>query len=148
VIRVVGLGQPAAGDDAVGIEVVRAVGAAAGVQILELSDAAALVELLDGQPMLVVDAIVGAGPPGTVVEPSVDELVGVCAVSTHGIGLVEAVGLARALQGEGCAAGLAVVGVSIEAPRSLGYGLSEPVAAAIEPAAARVRSWIETVRDA
>lgn len=143
-----GLGQPAAGDDAIGIEVVRAVPPTDGVELIELTDTAALVELLDGSPMLVVDAVVGAGEPGAVVEARVDELARVQAFSTHGIGLVEAVGLARVLQGDACADQLRVLGVAIEAPRALGYGMSPAVAAAVQPAVERVVAWMEEVKHA
>lgn len=144
----VGLGQPAAGDDAIGLQIVRALasGAPPGIALCELTDATGLLELLDGSPLLVVDAVVGAGAPGTLVSASADQLARTPAVSTHGIGLLEVIELAQVLGGEGCVAGLSVLGVAIEAPRGLGVGLSAPVAAAIGPAVAAVRAWIEEAR--
>jgi len=147
---VVGLGQPAAGDDAVGHAVVAELARRLQARnrqeqavLHRFTDGTGLVELLDGRPLLVVDAAVGAAPPGTLLEPDLDELAGVPLVSTHGIGLLEAVGLARALEGDGATRGLRVVAVSIDAPRGMAHGLSEPVAAAVAPTVARIEAWID-----
>jgi hydrogenase maturation protease len=146
VIRVIGLGQAAAGDDAVGLHVVRALEGVAGVEGVALSDAAALIEWLDGTPIAVVDAVIGE--PGAIHEVGVEALARTPAVSTHGIGLVEAVGLARALEGDACADGLTVFAIGIEAPRALSIGLSPEVAAAVPRAVERVRAWIGKVQRA
>ena len=65
---VVGLGQPSAGDDAVGIAVIvrlRAEGDLEGVTYETAAEASALVERLQtGIPVIVVDALVGGGSFG------------------------------------------------------------------------------------
>ena len=132
---VVGIGQLAAGDDAVGLLVARNV-AAKGIVARECADASLLLTLLgDGRRVVVVDAVVGGGAPGTVSKLDAGALgSGPRPLSSHGLGVAEAIELARALYGEGAVALLSIVGVVIEPPTDVAMGLSEAVAAAIEPA--------------
>ncbi len=140
---VVGVGQPMAGDDGIGIAVALAL-AGEGFATRAATDASVVLSLLaDGARVVVVDAVVGAGRPGDVVLLD-GALVAAGAaaaspVSSHGLGLAEAIGMACALHGEEAARAVAVVGVVIERPRVLGAGLSPAVSAAIEPAAAMAR---------
>ncbi len=152
--RVVGLGQPAAGDDGVGLEVVaylRRRGVPAGVELLMVREPSALVPLLlaGTAPVVLVDAAVGdavlGDPPGSVLDLTVDLLARRTPrpVSSHGLDLGGAVELARVL-GDGEVSGrIRVVAVAIARPRGLSCGLSPEVAAAVPVAAARV---LETVR--
>jgi len=130
---VVGIGQDAAGDDGVGLAVARVL-AARGLEVLERADASIILELAaQRRPFVIVDAVVGGGPPGTVIRIEVDALnAGPAPLSSHGLGIAEALALARELYGE---IDVAIVGVVIEAP-NMWPGLSPTVAAAIEPAAA------------
>jgi hydrogenase maturation protease len=143
---VVGLGQPMAGDDGVGIAVARRL-ADQGIAVRMAADASPLLWLLeDGARLIVVDAVIGAGRPGDVVQLD-GRLVADCAapvapVSSHGLGLAQAIGLARALHGEDAAAAVTVVGVVIERPTELRTELSPAVAAAVEPAAALIRELL------
>lgn len=143
-IRVIGLGQPARGDDGVGPAVIAALQEAppAGVELITLTDTAALIDLLDGTPTILVDAVAEVAEPGAVLELTVADLAGVSAVSTHGIGVPEALGLAEALHGPAVIAGLQVVGVAITGDVAMGRGLSEAVAAAVPVAAARIREML------
>lgn len=148
-MRVIGLGQPLGGDDGVGIAIARAVRAARpDLEVRELSGAEALIDLLDGSPTLLVDAVVGAGPPGALLSLAPGALAAVRAVSTHGIGVAEALGLAEALSGPEVLRGLWVLGVAIEAPSGVADGLSAPVAAAVPAAVERVMSWVAEGGDA
>ena len=64
---------------------------------------------------------------------------GVRPLSSHGLGVAEALEVARALHGDGAVGEVQIVGVVIERPRAPGSGLSPAVAAAVAPAAALAR---------
>jgi hydrogenase maturation protease len=139
---VVGLGQALAGDDGVGPAVARAL-AADGMDAHESGDASELLAILaEGRPVVVVDAVVGGGRPGDVLHLRGGALApGVRPISSHGLGVAEALELARALHGDD-AVRVEIVGVVIERPRAPGSGMSgmsPAVAAAVAPAAALAR---------
>ena len=101
---VIGVGNPDAGDDAVGRAVAGRLAARprAGVVVRECSgDAAALIDAWQGfDDVVVVDACHGAGPPGSVHRLHPDDLArfkGRGGASTHSFGVATAVGLSRAL---------------------------------------------------
>lgn len=101
---VIGIGNPDRGDDAVGRLVARRLEAHAlpGVTVLEHGgEATDLVETLRAADLaVVVDAAVSGGEPGTVqrIDVSKEALPSDWfAFSTHGLGLAEAIELARAL---------------------------------------------------
>ena len=142
---VVGVGNRDRGDDAVGPIVADAVRSASGgavdTEVIEgdLSDLA--LRWRPDQPVIVVDAMVSGRPPGTMVE--LDGLHGHLGRSTsgllssHGIGLAEAVRLAGLLGRR--PASLTVL--AIEAASFDHFApLSEPVAAAAIIATERIRS--------
>lgn len=137
--RVVGIGQAAAGDDAVGLAVLERLRRRAGLNGVELVQAAepsALIPLLEGaEPVIVVDALLG-GTPGAVLCLTPDELATerVEALSTHGVGVAEAVALARLLSPENVAAHVHVVGVCVARVERWETGLSAPVEAAVAAA--------------
>lgn len=136
---VLGLGQPSAGDDAVGLAVVaRLRGLGVAAELRTASCATALVEALGEGPVVLVDALVD-GTVGAVRVLPAARLEGAGAASTHGLSVPAAVGLAEALHGP---VELAVVGVTI-APPGPGVGLNAAVAAAVDPAAAAVRGLVE-----
>jgi hydrogenase maturation protease len=141
--RVIALGQAVAGDDGVGLAVLdalRARGVPAGVELVRAPEDAALVSLLETRdPVVLVDAVLGA-PPGEVVELSVDDLAsrGVHALSTHGIGVPDAVALARTLAPNAVTPSIRVVAITIERPARYGDRLSAAAAAAVPRAAERV----------
>jgi hydrogenase maturation protease len=139
---IVGVGQPYAGDDGVGREVVRRL-RNQGIAAEEASDGAGLLALLDGvdaSRVIVVDAAVGAGPPGDVLvllDP--DDLPPPRhPVSSHGLSVPEALALARVL---GCSVPVHVVAIAIApAAPMAGEGLTPCVAAAVDSAATLVRA--------
>jgi len=133
---IVGIGQLAAGDDAIGVLVARVL-AERGFETRACADASVVLALLEaGRRVVVVDAVVGGGPPGTVLRLDPGDLAGGPApLSSHGIGIADAIELAGTLYGERIAAAVAIVGVAIDRPQRAAVELSPAVAAAIEPAA-------------
>ena len=109
VVRVIGCGNPDAGDDAVGLVAVAEAAPALqhleGVEVVPQAAPLELVHLLDGvSAAVVVDAIRTPGAsraPGTLVraEAGPDGLPAEIrsSLSSHGLGVAEAVGLAAAL---------------------------------------------------
>jgi hydrogenase maturation protease len=144
-LRVIGLGQSAAGDDAVGFAVLaqlRQMGVPEGVELLEANDATALMALLETpHRVIVVDAVVGHPRIGEVVELAEGAwpttLGGLRPLSTHGVSLQQAVDLARVVAAGTTALEIVLVGVAIAPPERYTSGLSPAVKAAV-PAAARV----------
>jgi hydrogenase maturation protease len=133
----VGLGQDVAGDDGVGLIVARVL-AARGLEVRMATDASTLLPLLEaGRRVVVIDAVVGGGVPGTVIELTLDALAtSAVPLSSHGIGVADAIELARTLYGEQVLARLALIGVAIERPRAAAIGLSPAVERAVPRAAA------------
>jgi hydrogenase maturation protease len=144
--RVIAVGEAAAGDDGVGPAVLarlRDEGLPDGVETLLARDPMDLVGAIDGAArVVVVDALVGI-PPGEVREMAPEEVAagGPAAVSTHGMGVREAIELARAVR-DAPLPPIRIVAVGIERPAALGMGLSPAVAAAVARAAARVRALV------
>lgn len=141
---VIGIGQDAAGDDGVGLAVARRL-CALGVDARPCADASTLLDALgDGARVVVVDAVVGAGVAGTVARLRPDALAeGVAPVSTHGLGVMEALSLARVLHGEDVTKRVALVAVAIEAAQRHTVAMSPAVAAAVEEAATLARALAE-----
>jgi hydrogenase maturation protease len=145
-VRVVGVGNPDAGDDAVGLLAVRAARSElerlAGVEVVETGAGLHLVELLDGvEAVVVVDAVRaprGGRAPGTIVRveagpQGLPAEIG-SSLSSHGFGVAEAVGLAAALDG---APRVVFLGVEI-ADVTAGHPLSAQVRARLPELMARV----------
>jgi hydrogenase maturation protease len=140
---IVGIGQLAAGDDGVGLAVAREL-AARGLPVRESADASIVLALLEaGHRVVLVDAVAGGGPPGTVMQLDPDALVlapvgAPIPISSHGISVAEAIALARTLYGDAAVARLAIVGIAIERPAAHAVGLSPAVASSVRTAATRV----------
>jgi hydrogenase maturation protease len=139
--HIVGVGQRYAGDDGVGRAVAEAL-AASGIPAKGVDDGAGLLNVLagDASTVLVIDAVVGGGPPGTVhvLRPEAFDAA-FRPVSSHGVGVLEAIHLATRFNP---ALDVTVIGVSIDPPSSLGEGLSPEVAASVGEAARRVRALL------
>jgi hydrogenase maturation protease len=149
-VTVVGFGQPGAGDDGAGpavLEALRRRGLPRGVRALALADPSALVPLLEaGGEVIVVDAVVGA-PLGAVLELDSEDLdpAAPLAVSSHGIGVQQAIALARVLAGDRSLAHTRILGVGIERPVVRSTRLSPKVAAAIPRAADAIGRMLDAV---
>jgi hydrogenase maturation protease len=146
-VTVVGIGQPYAGDDGAGpavVDALRTAGLPEGVRALEMTDPADLVPLLEeDDDVIVVDAVV-CGTAGHVVEldPSENDPAEPLAVSSHGVGVLQAIALARALTGGRHVARTRIVGITIERPLLPSHRLSPKVAAAVPQATAAIRAML------
>ncbi len=103
-VVVIGVGNPTAGDDAIGREVARSVAARApaGVWVLEHSgEATSLMEAWKGADAVVlIDAVVSGAAAGTIhrIDAHAQRVpASLFCFSTHAFGVAEAVELARAL---------------------------------------------------
>lgn len=136
-LRVVGCGNPLAGDDSVGLEVVRRLRARGDCECELLEMPQASVELLDLLPdagaVLFIDAVSSGAPAGTVhlvplpssgIEPRT-----LGSLSSHGWGLAEMLGLAAALGGR--RPQLLLLGIEL-ATREPGTALSGAVEVAVQ----------------
>lgn len=138
-IRVVGLGSEF-GDDAAGLWVAQRLAGEAGlpdgVDAITCRRPVDLIDALDGvDAAVLVDATRSGRPPGTVHEPAAAELREARPLSSHGLGVREALALGRSLG----RAPKQIAIVAIEAESTTGRGLSRPVRAALAEAAARAR---------
>jgi len=140
---VLGIGQAMAGDDGVGVAVARRL-AARGIAARESTDASLLVALLaEGRRVVLVDAVLGPGEPGDVIRVRPEWLASEATpLSSHGLGVSQALDLARTLFGEPAARAVEIVGVVVRRPGAVGGGLSPAVAAAVESAAALAASLV------
>jgi hydrogenase maturation protease len=142
-VRVIGCGNRDAGDDGAGLaalpEVRRLLHEQPGVEIVEAGTPTRLLDLLqEGRPAVVVDAVRsrGAYRPGEIVR--VDDLRdGIpeglrSALSSHGLGVAETVGVAAAMRPLGRVAFVGVEARDVAA----GSPLSPPVRAALPRLAA------------
>jgi hydrogenase maturation protease len=145
-IIVIGIGNPDRGDDAAGRAVARWLHGKLppAVEIVEHNgEASTLLACIEGATIAcLIDACASKAPAGTIRRFDVGATPlpqGTFNISTHGLGLAEAVELARALgQLPGRCIVYAIEGGSFE----LGAPLSPPVAAAIAEVARRVREEI------
>lgn len=131
VVRVLGVGGPV-GDDAVGLEVVRELvrrGLPEGVEVHEVLEPSRIVSLLEGADHVVlVDALLGGGAPGSVRRLRLEDLEGARPLSTHGVSVAQAIELASLVSpGE---RSIDIVGVSIARAAPLA-SLSPEVARAV-----------------
>jgi len=146
--RVIGIGQPAAGDDGVGhavIDNLAAMTLPAGTELSRVREASALVELLSGADRaVVIDAVVDAGSPGTVHVLDASQLddAAMSSVSSHGIGVAQALEIARAVADD-VAGDVRFVAISIASPSRYQHGLTDDVARAVPHAARAVVDLIE-----
>lgn len=137
---VLGLGHPAAGDDAVGLWVARAL-ARDGIAAREAGDATLLLSLLEeGQRVIVVDAVVTAAGGGEVVHLRPDALAraGVTPLSCHGVSFAQALELAQLLYPD-AGARIDIVAIPIARPTRVSDQLSARAAAQIAAGCALVR---------
>ena len=148
-ITVLGVGNPIMGDDALGLELLRRVGAECPDPRVEYVDGTTggmelLPVVTDAERLLLLDAV--AGPvPGAVVRLGGDQVRRMLAakLSPHQVGLLDVLSAARLLGRE--PSEVVVVGVTPESI-AIQIGLSPAVAAALEPAVAQavevLASWL------
>ena len=143
--RVIGIGQPVAGDDQAGIAVARELGAKpvpAGIAVHEITDPARLVELLGGlRYAILIDAVVSDEPPGNIMHLTPEELAAYpfTPLSSHGLSVTGAIRLLHTLALDRQDSEIHIIGITIEAPNRYTHTLSAPVAAAVPRAVAMPR---------
>jgi hydrogenase maturation protease len=145
--RIIGLGQAAAGDDGVGIAIIEWLQTHAlprGIEVIRAAEDSALASLLETPaPVVLVDAVL-ASPSGEVLDLRPEQLAAhqLRAVSTHGMGVAQAIELARILTPDLVSPSIRIVAVTIERPQRYVQELSAAVAAAVPRAAARVLALV------
>jgi hydrogenase maturation protease len=140
--RIIGVGQPLAGDDGVGAAVIdhlRASELPPGIELAAVREPSALIPMVDAPtPLVIVDAVL-AEPPGQLLEMTPEKLAGggFASASSHGLGVSDALALAAAARDPDQPAPLVrIVAVSIASAARGELGLSPPVAEAVPRAAA------------
>jgi len=143
-VLVLGLGNDILTDDAVGLRVVRLVGERlAGERDIRVRETMemglALLDEIEGCDALVlVDAVqTGRVEPGHCHEPTLDEVPRVASTSPHFLGVGETLALGRQL-GLTMPGRVRIFAIEVADARTLGEGLTEPVARALAPTVERV----------
>ncbi len=140
--RIIGIGQPMAGDDGVGIAIARRAREMCertDVEVVEIAEPSALLPLLiDGaNPVVLIDAALGGREPGEILHfaprPGWQRA---RLLSSHGVGVRDAIELAKILEPEAAANNIEIVAVTILQPSRYGGALSPAVAGAVNKAAA------------
>lgn len=144
--RLLCLGNELHGDDGFGPAVARRLAGEALPSPWQLHLGAAgmpdvLALLQDCESAIVVDAAAPAGQPGRLREWAADEVPAEAAPGGHGQGLGDAL---RALRALGTAwPPMRILSVEMAAVTPFRMSLSPPVEAAVEPAVARLRAWMQ-----
>ncbi|HEY2105020.1 MAG TPA: hydrogenase maturation protease [Candidatus Binataceae bacterium] len=138
--RIIGIGQQWAGDDGVGLAVIRKLREFDGqVDLVEVDEPTRLIDLLtDGaDPVVLVDAVLDDGPAGRVLLIDPQTPGGQCRplLSTHGVGVMEAIELARVAYPDRTAQRISIVGITIQETFRRGNGVSRAVERAVPRAA-------------
>lgn len=140
---VIGLGNADRGDDGAGFEVARDLAASGLPVLVHEGDGLGLIELWrEAKRVIVVDAVVGAIAPGGYArfDASAQPLPAALACGrVHGVGLAEAIEIARALSALPDALAVYAIGAGSFA---LGSGIDPAVAAACSEVAERIRREI------
>jgi hydrogenase maturation protease len=144
---VLGLGNELATDDAIGVLVawrVREHISAAADVVESSASGMAPIEIFAGyERAIVIDSIrTGRNPPGTITELGLNDVGRVNAPRLHHAGLPEMAAIADQL-GLHFPVETRVLAVEVLHPYTLGGALTEPLAAAIDRLARRVRAQIE-----
>jgi len=154
-IVVIGIGQTLRGDDAAGVEAVHlwqsAFPATAGrpevrVEFSELPGLG-LLDLLDGfDAALLVDAVQGSGPAGTVYHLGPEDLASFAAgsKSAHGWGVAESLELGRRLNPSLQQIRIRLIGIEVES-MELGRALSPAVREALAPASSAIEEEVQAL---
>jgi hydrogenase maturation protease len=135
-VLILGVGNPLAGDDAVGVHAIEALAAAGdlpeGIRLLDVGVLVMdiLAWIRPDEPVVILDAVHGAGGPGTLYRFGLDEIRAPAGppLSVHDLGVAHALDAAR-LMGRPLRGTL----IGVEPARALAFtaGLSPAVAAAL-----------------
>lgn len=141
VVRIIGVGRRSGGDDGAGpavIDQLRKEHESTHYELHEIPEPSALIPLLEeSERVIIVDAALGAGAPGTVLvlRPEDLDACPMTSVSTHGMSVGQAIAFAHVLTPEKVCQHIYVVAIAAEKPCGVTFGLSPDVAAAINRAA-------------
>jgi hydrogenase maturation protease len=144
-VRVIGVGTPY-GDDRAGLEIAARLAALPGCGcevVVTERPGAELIDLLGGaDAVIVLDAVRSGLAPGTLHDLPLEDLAGAAgAGSAHGIGVAQALALARALGGGPRGR---FIGIEAGPGRpAFAAALSAEVAAAVGTAAFRAQAWVD-----
>lgn len=150
--RIVGIGQPIAGDDAVGIVVARRLrehGLTDSVEVLEIFDPLRLIELLEeSDRAILIDAVVGNAEPGRILclDPNDLPTTSISPVSSHTLDLTQVLALAHLFAARTEATEIQLIGIAIEPPERHAIGLSPPIRAAVPKAVAVILEMLNEPR--
>ena len=146
-MRIIGVGQPAAGDDGVGLvilEALRARSVPPGVELCVAVEASSLLSLLETPaPVLLLDAVVGLAVGEVRVLRPEDLTEGLSPLSSHGINVIDALTLARLLFAETVSQDIQIVGIGITRPEGRRYWLSVEIERAVPEAVELVLSLLK-----
>jgi hydrogenase maturation protease len=145
-VGIIGMGEPSAGDDAVGLAVVERLRAATlppDVKLAALRDPSELATLLPGlRRALIVDALLDPDHAGEVRLAESGMFLAAPSPSSHGVDAVTAVELGRTLYGASGFPEISWLTVSIERPSRFSEGLSPTVCGALDRAVQRAMAWL------
>lgn len=148
-IKIIGCGNPLAGDDGVGVHVIRQlknISLPDKVSVMEGgTDPLNLLEMLRGaEKVILVDAVRGAGEPGEVYVLGVEQLdlEAEAGVSLHQFSLAHVLRLGQALCPKEMPLEIVVVGVEAQETSPFNTGLSPAVEAAVPKAIQAVKEQI------
>lgn len=150
-VRIVCLGQTEAGDDGAGLAVFAALRRGhtpAGTEIVAIADASALIELLAGPELVVIVDAVLATPAGAVIElpPEALATAGGARVSSHGVGVAQAIELARIAAHPAPLPAIRIVAIAVDRSQLQRRGLSPAVAAAVPHVLERLAALVDRER--
>jgi hydrogenase maturation protease len=151
---VVGCGNILAGDDGIGIEVVKRLQTESlpdSVQVIEAGvPGLTLLDLMTGATKaIIIDAVFAGGQPGEIfrfTDADLPEHV-TTSWSVHGIGLREALVWGRNFEPERMPAEIVIIGIQIASLEKWKIGLSPPLVKAVEQALEKVRMEIRQSLD-
>jgi hydrogenase maturation protease len=147
--RVIGIGQPVAGNDYAGIAVARAFReqpVPVDVEIREITDPARLVELLNGiRRAILIDALVSDHDPGNIICLTSEELAAYpfTPLSSHDTSVADAIRLAHTLEPATKNCDIDIIGIAIQPPTRYTCAMSAAVAAAVPRAVDLILDLLE-----
>ncbi len=149
-IVVLACGNVFAGDDGVGIEVLRELTREGLPQTVQVVEAGApglglLDHMLEFDKAVIIDAVAGTGEPGQIVRWREDELPRKSAppASVHDISVRDALAFGRRSVPEMIPTEVVIIGVTVSSMEAWHMGLSPEVAQAVPEAARAVRAEID-----
>ncbi len=148
-VKVIGIGNPLASDDAIGLHVARrllGIKLPDNVKVIAAESAgSSILELMTGaDKVIMIDATLGGEKPGTIRRLSLDDIqVGRCKLrSLHEINLADLLRIGRLAQPEAFPKKLTIVGIEVANTGRYRQGLSDAVRDAIPLAVETVLSEI------